>query len=193
MGKLEVICGSMFSGKSEELIRRMKRARFARKSVIVFKHAFDNRTFTDHVTSHDGNRVAAIPVENPADIFEHLSSDTHVVGIDEIQFFSNAIIPVVIRLIEAKKHVIVAGLNLDFRSLPFGPMPTLLAIADDVTKLTAICVECGQDAHFTQRMVNGQPAKFDEPVIKVGAQEHYQARCRNCFIIDKKPVWQSLQ
>ncbi len=193
MGKLEVVCGSMFSGKSEELIRRLKRAKIARKSVIVFKHSFDNRTFIEFVASHDGNKIAAISIENPLEIFEHLTPDIEVVGIDEVQFFSHDIISVVMRLIEAKKHVIVAGLNLDFRSLPFGAMPTLMAIADDVTKLTAICVECGLDAYFTQRIVNGNPAKYDDPTIQVGAQEQYQARCRGCFVIDKKPVWQNLQ
>lgn len=193
MGKLEVVCGSMFSGKSEELIRRLKRAKIARKSVIVFKHSFDNRAFIEYVASHDGNKIAAISIENPLEIFEHLTADIEVVGIDEIQFFNNDVIAVVMRLIEAKKHVIVAGLNLDFRSVPFGPMPTLMAIADDVTKLTAICVECGADAYFTQRIVNGNPANYDDPIIQVGAQEQYQARCRGCFVIDKKPVWQNLQ
>ncbi len=194
MGKLEVICGSMFSGKSEELIRRLKRAKIARKSVIVFKHSFDNRrTFIEYVVSHDKNKISAISIENPIEIFEHISPDIQIVAIDEVQFFQNDIINVILRLIEAKKHVIVAGLDLDFRSLPFGSMPTLMAIADDITKLTAVCFECGHDAHFTQRIINGVPAKYDDPIIQVGAQEQYQARCRNCFVIDRKPVWQSLQ
>ena len=192
-GKLEIICGSMFSGKSEELIRRLKRAKIARKSVIVFKHSFDNRTFLEYVVSHDGSKIEAIALDNPLEILERLTADVEVVGIDEVQFFPKDIINVIMRLIEAKKHVIVAGLNLDFRSVPFGPMPILMAIADDVTKLAAICVECGKDAYFTQRIVNGTPAKYSDPIIQVGAQEQYEARCRGCFIIDKKPVWQNLQ
>ncbi len=184
-GRLEVICGSMFSGKSEELIRRLRRAEFARQSVQVFKPSLDNRTSLDHIHAHSGDKLAATPVDQPKKLFSFIQDSTSIIGIDEVQFFSHDIVEVIITLIEAGKRVIVAGLDLDFRGIPFSCMPALLAIADEVTKLKAICMECGSDAHFTQRLVNGKPARFDDPVILVGAQECYQARCRECFSIDK--------
>lgn len=186
-GSLEVICGSMFSGKSEELIRRLKRAELARLSVITFKPSIDHRNGTHHVSSHNGNKVCAIPVEDPTLIIGAVQTSTDVVGIDEVQFFPFNIINVVCALVDQGKRVIVAGLDLDFRGVPFGSMPTFMAIADSVTKLKAICMECGSEAHFTQRLVNGMPARCDDPIIMVGAQEHYQARCRRCHIIDQKP------
>jgi thymidine kinase len=189
-GCLEVVCGSMFSGKSEELIRRLKRAKIAKKKVIVFKHSFDDRTTLAHVASHDGNRFDAIAVESALQITEKTPIDADIVGIDEAQFFSHELINVVLDLVDDGKTVIIAGLNLDHRAVPFGPMPTLMSMADKVTKLSAICITCGQDAYFTQRIVNGIPAKYDDPVIQVGAEECYQARCRNCFVMDKKPIWQ---
>ena len=189
-GHLEVVCGSMFSGKSEELIRRLKRAKIAKKKVIVFKHSFDDRTTLEHLASHDGNIFKAIAIESALSIAEKTPIDADIVGIDEAQFFSHEIITVVLNLVEDGKTVIVAGLNLDYRAVPFGPMPTLIAMADTVTKLSAICIECGDDAYFSQRLVDGYPAKYDDPVIQVGAEECYQARCRNCFIMDKKPLWQ---
>ena len=188
-GRLEVICGSMFSGKSEELIRRLNRANFARLKVITFKHSLDKRTAIEHVASHNGNTVFAIPLENPQDMLSIVNPEIDVVGIDEIQFFSLDVVSVVCKLIELGKRVVVAGLDLDFKGVPFGCMPLLMSIADDVTKLKAICIDCGHDAHFTQRLVNGNPAKFDDPIILVGAQESYQARCRTCHIIDKQPIF----
>ncbi len=184
-GILEVICGSMFSGKSEELIRRLKRAEYAQKNLLVFKHSLDDRHTIDHVTAHSGSKIKAIPVEKPDIILELITDDIEIVGIDEIQFFDNKVINVICKLIEKGMRVIIAGLDLDFKGLPFGPIPTLMAIADSVTKLKAICIYCGNDAHFTQRLVNGKPAKYNDPIIVVGAEEHYQARCRNCHIIDK--------
>ena len=186
--KLEVICGSMFSGKSEELIRRIKRAEYAQLNVLAFKHNLDNRKTVDHIHAHSGERIKAIAVDNPEDIKALVYPEVHVVGIDEVQFFSNKIIQVILDLIENGKRVIVAGLDLDFRGMPFGCMPVLLALADNVTKLCAVCVNCGHDAHFTQRLVNGNPAKFYDPLIVIGAQECYQARCRECFMIDRK-IW----
>jgi thymidine kinase len=186
-GTLEVVCGSMFSGKSEELIRRVKRSQLAKRNVIVFKHSLDDRTTTEYVVSHNGNRFEAIPIENPSTILAVAEKDIDVVGVDEIQFFRQEIIEVICTLVDAGKRVIVAGLDLDFRGVPFGPMPTLMAIADNVTKLKAICMICGAEAHFTQRLVNGKPAQFDDPTILVGAQEKYQARCRNCHAIDQSP------
>jgi thymidine kinase len=189
-GRLEVVCGSMFSGKSEDLIRRLKRSKIAQKKVIVFKHSFDDRTTLDHVASHDGNTIEAIAVENPSQIALQTPADIQVVGIDEAQFFSHELITVVLDLVDSGKLVIIAGLNLDYRGVPFGPMPTLIAMADRVTKLSAVCIVCGDDAYFSQRIINGNPAKYDDPIIQVGAQECYEARCRNCFVMDKKPLWQ---
>jgi thymidine kinase len=186
-GYLEVVCGSMFSGKSEELIRRLKRSEFARQRVLAFKHSLDDRSTIEYVASHNGNKIRAIPLEKPELILELMAEDVEVVGIDEIQFFPNTIISVICSLIDQGKHIIVAGLDLDFKGNPFGPMPTLLAIADDVTKLKAICICCGQEAHVSQRLVNGNPAREDDPQIVIGAQESYQARCRDCHVIDYSP------
>lgn len=186
-GSLEVICGSMFSGKSEELIRRLNRATYARLKVMTFKHSLDKRTAHEHVASHNGNTIQAFPLEAPSEIISRINAEIEVVGIDEIQFFSLEIVSVVCKLIDLGKRVVVAGLDLDFKGVPFGCMPLLMSIADEVTKLKAICIDCGSDAHFTQRLVNGKPAKFDDPIILVGAQESYQARCRTCHTIDKQP------
>lgn len=187
-GHLEVVCGSMFSGKSEELIRRLKRAQYAQLRVLAFKHSLDDRSTIEYVVSHNGNKIKAIPTDQPEEI-RHLTSDEiDVIGIDEIQFFSEGIIPVICDLIERGKRVIAGGLDLDFKGSPFGPMPKIMAIADSVTKLKAICMLCGCDAHFTQRLVNNQPAKHNDPIVMVGAQEQYQARCRNCHQIDHMPI-----
>ena len=175
----------MFSGKSEELIRRLKRSQLAKMNVMTFKHNLDNRIFTEYVTSHNGNKLKAIPIDNPKTILDFVTADIHVIGIDEIQFFDHYVINVICDLIEQGKRIIVAGLDLDFKREPFGPMPILLAIADQVTKLKAICMECGNDAHFTQRLVNAKPAHYNDPVIVVGAEEKYQARCRDCHHLDK--------
>lgn len=190
-GKLEVICGPMFSGKSEELIRRLRRAMIAKQPVIAFKHALDNQRTIERLASHSGFSLDAHATDSPATILAAgMAPDVAVIGIDEVQFFMHEIIPVICTLIDAGKRVIVSGLDLDFRGIPFGPIPTLLAIADTITKLQAICTECGDDAHFTQRLVNNKPARFDDPIIKVGAQEAYQARCRGCYRIDKAPQLQ---
>lgn len=188
LGKLEVICGPMFSGKSEELIRRLRRAKIAKQRVAIFKHALDNSRYKPgQLVSHDGNTIEAYATDSPKEIAQLSQVDKiHVVGIDEIQFFGNDIIPVIVHLVDTGKRVIVAGLDLDFRSLPFGPIPTLLAVADTITKLQAICTTCSKEANLTQRLVNGRPAKFDDPVVMVGAQEAYDARCRSCYTIDKK-------
>lgn len=189
-GILEVICGPMFSGKSEELIRRMRRAKIAKQSIAVFKPIIDTRGSIEQVSSHAGSTIEARAVDNPEMILEQvIAANIAVVGIDEIQFFSNEIIVTICKLLDKNKRVIVGGLDLDFRGVPFGPMPILLAIADKITKLQAICTECGQDAHFSQRLVNNRPAKFDDPIVLVGAQEAYQARCRDCYRIDKRPTF----
>ena len=191
-GSLEVICGSMFSGKSEELIRRLRRSQIAQLTTLVFKHSIDNRTTVEYIHSHAGDKLKAIALDKSLDILEYSFDELQVVGIDEVQFFGDGIIEVIFQLVDSGKRVIVAGLDLDFRGMPFGCMPMLLAMADTVTKLNAVCLLCSSDAHFTQRLINGKPADFDDPLILVGAQECYQARCRNCFRINKKPAFHTL-
>ncbi|MBA3954425.1 thymidine kinase [Candidatus Dependentiae bacterium] len=185
-GTLEVICGSMFSGKSEELIKRLRRAELANLKLCVFKHKLDDRMTIEYIYAHSGEKFKAIALENPYDMYLFISDETQVIALDEVQFFSNDIIAIILDLIDSGKRVIAAGLNLDFRGVPFGCMPTLMALADSVTKLSAVCRECGKDAHYTQRLIDGKAAKFDDPIIMVGAQECYQARCRDCYIIDQK-------
>lgn len=187
-GSIEVICGSMFSGKSEELIRRVRRAIIARQKVAVFKPQIDDRYGIQHITSHDGQTVAAVAVASAAEVFARANGSSTVVAIDEAQFFDNEIVPVVQRLVDEHNiRVIVAGLDTDFRGEPFGAMPQLLSIAERVSKLHAICVVCGGDASRTQRLVDGAPAAYDDPIILVGAQESYEARCRFCHEVGGKP------
>jgi thymidine kinase len=177
-GSIEVVCGSMFSGKTDELIRRMRRAVIARQKVQVFKPAIDVRYAVEKVTSHAGADFDAIPVEQAAGIFDKLDADTTVVGVDEAQFFDDGIIAVTRELAGRGIRVLVAGLDLDFRGEPFGPMPVLMAEAEHVDKLQAICMVCGDSASRTQRLVNGKPARYNDPVVIVGASEMYEARCR---------------
>jgi len=177
-GRIELICGSMFSGKTEEMIRRLRRAVIAKQQVQAFKPAIDQRYHIEKVTSHDGLHFEAQPVLRAADILESLDPQTTVVAIDEVQFFDNGIITACERLADAGIRVICAGLDMDFRGLPFGPMPALMARAEHVDKLHAICVVCGEEASRTQRLIEGRPAAFDDPVVLVGAAEVYEARCR---------------
>jgi len=186
-GWIEVICGSMFSGKSEELIRRVKRARIAKQRVVVFKHAIDDRFSPKEVVSHDGDKVDSIPATDSASIMASVPLGTHVVAIDEAQFFDDALLGVCDVLASRGVRVIVAGLDTNFRGEPFGPMPLLLALAEEVTKLNAICMRCGAPASRTQRLVNGKPAKYDDPVVMIGASEAYEARCRSCHEVRGKP------
>jgi thymidine kinase len=185
-GRLEVICGSMFSGKSEELIRRLRRAQFAQLPMQTFKHNLDVRATIDSIHAHNGDSLAALAIGSGADLKNYVIENSQIIAIDEIQFFSVDIVDVIVNLVDNGKRVIVAGLDLDFRGLPFGCMPLLLALADIVTKLKAVCVICGNDAHFTQRLVNNQPAQASDSLIVIGAQECYQARCRDCYRIDKQ-------
>jgi len=178
VGSVEVICGSMFCGKTEELIRRLRRARIAKQNVQVFKPAIDNRYNHKKVTSHSGLDVDAQPVESSEDILAQMDTSTTVVGIDEVQFFDDGIVDVVEDLAEQGVRVIVTGLDMDFRGEPFGCMPDLMARAEKVEKLQAICMVCGESASRTQRLVNGEPAHYEEPIVVVGAQEMYEARCR---------------
>ncbi len=177
-GSIEVITGSMFCGKTDELIRRLRRATIARQKVQVFKPAIDIRYAAEKVTSHAGAQFDALPVENSGEILKRLEEDATVIAIDEAQFFDEGIINIATELAEKGLRVIVAGLDTDFRAEPFGPMPALMAKAEKVRKLRAICVICGGEASRTQRLVNGEPAKFDDPVVIVGADELYEARCR---------------
>ena len=179
-GWIEVICGCMFSGKSEELIRRVKRAEIARQHVQVFQHGIDQRYGDRRVASHSGAFVDAIPVSAATEILEALEDDTQVVAVDEVQFFDEGIVGVLEELADRGLRVIVAGLDLDFRGEPFGSMPALMARAEFVTKLQAICMQCGAPATRTQRLIDGQPAHDDDPIILVGASDVYEARCRNC-------------
>lgn len=177
-GRVEVICGSMFSGKTEELIRRVRRATIARQTVQVFKPAIDSRHALQRVTSHNGQDFEAIPVNEARAILDQLQPGTTVVAIDEAQFFDAAIVGVVDQLAARGIRVILAGLDTDFRGEPFGAMPDLLCRADDVVKLHAICMVCGEPASRTQRLVDGRPARYNDPVVIVGASEMYEARCR---------------
>ncbi len=184
-GSLDIICGSMFSGKTEELIRRLRLAQYARKSVLVFKHSLDKRRTLEYVSSHNGSTLSAVATDDPQLINQFVAANTQVVGIDEVQFFSADIIDVIQELVNDGRHVVASALDLDFRGIPFGCVPLLMALADSVTKLQAICMRCGKPAHFSQRIINNQPAKFDDPIIMIGAQECYEARCRDCFEIDR--------
>ncbi len=177
-GSIEVICGSMFSGKTDELIRRLVRATIAKQKVQVFKPAIDIRYVVEKVASHTGSTFDAIPVEKAADIRSRLEADTTVVGIDETQFFDPEVVDVAKELASRGVRVLVAGLDTDFRGEPFGSMPTLMAVAENVLKLHAICMTCGDEASRTQRLVNDKPARYDDPVVIVGASELYEARCR---------------
>jgi len=184
-GWIEVICGSMFSGKTEELIRRVRRAVIARQKVQVFKPAMDDRYVVEKVASHNGMHWEAIPVESTGEILGLITPDTTVVAIDEAQFFDWTIADTCSRLADRGIRVMVAGLDMDFRGEPFGPMPLLMAQAERVDKLQAICVVCGVPASRTQRLIDGQPAWYDDPVIMVGASEVYEARCRHCHQVPR--------
>jgi len=182
-GWIEVICGSMFSGKTEELIRRVRRAQIARQKVQVFKPALDTRYAEREVTSHNGMQAEAVAVESTAQLRALIEPDTTVVALDEAQFFDGDVVALCEGLADQGTRVIVAGLDMDFRGEPFGPVPTLMAQAERVDKLQAICVVCGGPASRTQRLINGQPAAYDDPVILVGASEVYEARCRGCHVV----------
>ena len=173
-GRIEVVCGSMFSGKTEELIRRMRRAQFARQRVEIFKPAIDVRYSEEEVVSHDRNHIMSTPIDSPASILL-LASDIDVVGIDEAQFFDNSIVDVCNELANRGVRVIVAGLDMDFRGQPFGPLPALCAIADDVTKVHAICVRCGSLAYVSHRKVPG------ERQVMLGEMQEYEPLCRQCY------------
>ncbi|MBN1955173.1 MAG: thymidine kinase [Anaerolineae bacterium] len=184
-GWIEVICGSMFSGKSEELIRRVRRAEIARQKVQVFKHSLDTRYAQKEVASHNGIKLQAIPVHDVAQLQSRIETDATVIAIDEGQFFTIALVDLCGELADRGMRVVVAGLDMDFRGEPFGPMPLIMAAAERVDKLQAICVVCGGPASRTQRLINGAPSAYDDPVIMVGADEVYEARCRGCHEVKR--------
>lgn len=173
-GSIEVICGSMFSGKTEELIRRLKRAKIAKQRVEIFKPAIDTRYSETEVVSHDANSIASTPVSSSQNILL-MTGDVDVIGIDEAQFFDEGIIDVCNTLANQGFRVIVAGLDMDFKGVPFGPMPALMAIADDVQKVHAICVQCGAPAYVSHRLVAG------EKQVLLGEKNEYEPICRHCF------------
>lgn len=185
-GYIEVVIGPMYSGKSEELIRRIKRAKIAKQNIVVFKPSIDNRYSECDVVSHSGDSVNAIPISNPKEIYNFIDEKTQVVGIDEVQFFDEEIVNIAVDLADRGIRVIAAGLDMDFKGEPFGPTPRLLAIAEFVDKIQAICSVCGQPATRSQRLINGEPAKYDDPIIQIGAVESYEARCRKCHIVYNK-------
>lgn len=185
-GSIEVIVGPMYAGKSEELIRRVNRAKIADLKVLAFKPAIDNRYCVDNITSHNGKQMECIAVENAEIILEYIEKEEFdVLAIDEVQFLGDKMAAVCQQAAEKGKRVIVSGLDMDFRGEPFSIVPNLMAIAEYVTKLTAICKVCKMPATRTQRLVNGQPAKYSDPVIMVGAKESYEARCRKCHEVTK--------
>jgi thymidine kinase len=175
----------MFCGKTEELIRRARRAIIAKQAVQVFKPNLDDRYSIQHITSHNGQNIEAQPINLAREILDQLAPNTTVVVIDEAQFFDAEIVTVVQTLAERDIRVIIAGLDMDFRGEPFGPMPQLLSTAEEVTKLHAICTVCGEAACRTQRLVNGSPANYNDPIILVGAHESYEARCRQHHIVPR--------
>ena len=186
-GWIEVVAGVMFSGKSEELMRRVRRAMIARKRIQVFKSHLDDRYLgVLSVSSHDGRSVEAIPVDSSAQIASRIDPVAQVIAIDEAQFLDDGIVQVVTWLANSGRRVIVAGTDTDFRGEPFGRMPQLMAVAELVDKLHAICVLCGAPATRNQRLIDGEPAPYDSPTIMVGGREAYEARCRACHIVRKK-------
>lgn len=185
-GWIELICGSMFSGKSEELIKRVTRAQFAKQQIAVFKPMIDDRYAKEAVVSHNGRSVIATPIARSAEIFNYLDQSIDIIAIDEVQFFDEEIIDVSQHLANSGYRVILAGLDQDFRGEPFGPMPVLLSLAESVTKLQAVCAVCGSPSSRTQRLIDGNPASYDEPVILVGASESYEPRCRHHHEVPNK-------
>lgn len=180
-GRIEVIVGPMYAGKSEELIRRINRAQIAELKVLAFKPKIDKRYSDEHITSHNGKQAHSIPVDCTQEIEEILKKESFdVLAIDEIQFFDEAILDLCQNVANQGKRVICSGLDMDFKGEPFRVVPQMMAIAEYVTKLTAVCMVCKNPATRTQRLVNGSPAKYTDPIILVGAKDSYEARCRKC-------------
>ncbi len=192
-GYIEVITGCMFAGKTEELIRRINVLKYANKNIVVFKPTVDDRYSSDEVVSHAGTRVKSVVVSSSIEILDIVDAKTHVVAIDEVQFFDDNIVLVCEHLALMGLRVMVAGLDMDFRGEPFGIIPSLMTTAEFVTKLTAVCTKCGAPATRTQRLVNGEPASYDDPIVMIGASESYEARCRHDHIVTNKPKINTLR
>lgn len=183
----------MFSGKSEELIRRVKRAQIAKQRVLTFKPEIDTRYGEEKVVAHNGDAIGCIPVASAREIQNHIHGYVDVIAIDEVQFFDENISTVCQELVKQGRRVIVAGLDQDFRGEPFGFVPVLLALAEEVTKLNAICVVCGSLASRTQRLISGIPASYSDPVLLIGAKENYEARCVRCHEVPREKKSEDLQ
>lgn len=186
-GWIEVISGNMYAGKTEELLRRIRRIEYAKKTILVFKPKLDNRYSDNEVVSHNNERIKSINITCPNDILKYVNPLPYAIAIDEVQFLNREVIDICDELADKGVRVILAGLDRDFRGEPFGIMPELLARAEYVTKLRAICQVCGAPATRTQRIINGKPAKYSDPIVLVGAKEQYEARCRHCHIVEGKP------
>ena len=186
-GWVETISGCMFAGKTEELIRRIKVLEFGRQEIMVFKPMIDDRYSDTKVVSHAGSSVESYPITAPIEILDFVKESTQVVAIDEVQFFDDSICQVCNILAERGKRVMCSGLDMDFRGEPFGPMSKLMTQAEFVTKLTAVCNKCGAPATRTQRIIDGKPASYNDPVVLVGASENYEARCRHCHEVPDHP------
>lgn len=186
-GWIEVVCGPMFAGKTEEIIRRIRRLEYAKKNVLVFKPSIDNRYSESEIVSHNKTKAKSININRAREILDYVKEGVDAVVIDEAQFLDNDVIWVSEVLADRGIRVIIGGLDRDFRGEPFGPMPQLLAIAEFVQKLTAVCVVSGQPATRTQRLINGKPASFDDPIVLVGAAEAYEPRSRDCHEVKNKP------
>lgn len=186
-GFIEVVCGPMFAGKTEEIIRRIRRLEYAKKNVLVFKPTIDNRYSESEIVSHNKTKAKSINITKAREILPYINNEIDAVVIDEAQFLDDEIVVVAEQLADRNIRVIVGGLDRDFRGEPFGPMPQLLAIAEFVTKLTAICVVSGQPATRTQRLINGKPASFHDPIVLIGAQESYEPRSREHHEVRNKP------
>ncbi len=185
-GWVEIICGSMFAGKTEELLRRIKRAEYAKQNIVMFKPSIDVRYSDDEVVSHNKNSYKSITIDHARDMLKHVTKDVDIVAIDEVQFLDDEVVDIIEYFASKKKRVICTGLDKDFRGEPFTFMPRLLSTAEFVTKLSAICVVCGDSATRTQRIVNGKPAKYTDPLILIGADENYEPRCRHCHKVPGK-------
>ena len=186
-GWIEVITGPMFAGKTEELIRRVRRLEYANSNIVVFKPAIDNRYADSEVVSHNDSRTRSISISKASQIMDYVKKDTEVVAIDEIQFLDEDAVHICEYLADKGVRVIVSGLDRDFRGEPFSFMPKLLSIAEYVTKLSAICVKCHTPATRTQRIIDGKPANFNDPIVLIGAKDSYEARCRDCHNVPGKP------
>lgn len=186
-GWIEVITGPMFAGKTEELIRRVNRLQYAKQNILVFKPSIDTRYGDEDVVSHNNTRTRSVNITKASEIMEYIDDDTDVVAIDEIQFLDDEAVNISEYLADHGIRVIISGLDRNFRGDPFSFMPTLMAMAEDVTKLSAICVKCHTPATRTQRIIDGRPANYNDPIILVGAKDTYEARCRHCHEVPGRP------